>query len=338
MRFKKKFFIEGILIILAVLSLFWMAENVGAQPSAGQPDNDPYVPAGITQPYYGPAVPASYLPTGFPGPEGYYTLVGTDHCGVPGNQWCYGWGWYENGVLMEVYNGLWSCIPYACDYYLCWNGSDPQTESCTDYRYWPVSGPPPGNGKQSCNSNRSVGDPVDVATGNKYEEVLDLSVSTPGIPLEFRRSYNSNGALNGPLGYGWTHNYNVKITTFLTTPIMRVIVWDTDGRPLYYSQDQRTYSDGMHFVPDSGITKDRLRQDSTTNNYILRRKENNLTYTFSSSGQLQTISDPNGNTLTMTYNGANLTQVSNNFGKTLSFQNNHTQVLFHRPCGKQRGC
>jgi hypothetical protein len=43
-------------------------------------------------------------------------------------------------------------------------------------------------GDPGCNS---VKNPTNVATGNKYEEVLDLSISTPGIPLEFRRSYNS---------------------------------------------------------------------------------------------------------------------------------------------------
>jgi YD repeat-containing protein len=76
----------------------------------------------------------------------------------------------------------------------------------------------------------------------------------------------------------------------------------------------------MHFVPDSGITKDKLRQDSSTNQYILRRKKGNLTYVFGSDGKLLTISDPNGNTLTMTYSGGLLTQISNNFGRTISIQ------------------
>ncbi len=168
--------------------------------------------------------------------------------------------------------------------------------------------------------NNSVGNPTNVATGNKYEEVLDLSISTSGIPLEFRRSYNSQVSEDGPLGYGWTHNFEVGITVLSTTPIQRVIVWDGDGRALYFTQDSRTYSDGTHFLPDSGITKDRLRQDSTTSQYILRRKQGNLTYTFSPTGQLQTISDPNGNTLTMTYTGGLLTQVSNNFGKAIFIQ------------------
>ena len=44
-----------------------------------------------------------------------------------------------------------------------------------------------------------VKNPVNVATGNKYEEILDLSISTPGLPLEIRRSYNSQ------VSFRWSH-------------------------------------------------------------------------------------------------------------------------------------
>lgn len=57
----------------------------------------------------------------------------------------------------------------------------------------------------------NVKNPTNVATGNKYEEVLDLSVSTSGIPLEFRRSYNNQVSDDGPLGYGWTHTYDLLL-------------------------------------------------------------------------------------------------------------------------------
>jgi YD repeat-containing protein len=185
----------------------------------------------------------------------------------------------------------------------------------------PNPGTPDGNsaaenGKPS--SCDAVGNPTNVATGNKYEEVLDLSISTPGIPLEFRRSYNSQASSDGPLGYGWRHNYQIAITVLATTPIKRVIVWDGDGRALYYSQDTRTYTDGYdHFVPDSGITKDRLH--ASTSQYIFSRKQGNLTYTFNfSDGKLLTIADANGNSLTFGYSGALLTQVLNNFGKAIT--------------------
>ena len=67
-----------------------------------------------------------------------------------------------------------------------------------------------------------VGNPTNVATGNKYEEVLDLSLSTPGMPLEFRRSYNSQVPSDGPLGYGWTHNYDLSVQVVQETAPKRM--------------------------------------------------------------------------------------------------------------------
>jgi RHS repeat-associated protein len=174
-------------------------------------------------------------------------------------------------------------------------------------------------GKPACDN--SAGDPVNVATGNKYEEALDLTISTPGISLEFRRSYNNQGASDGPLGHGWTHNYDLAVQVVQTTPSKRAIVWDADGRALYFSQINQTYSDEIHFSGESGV-KDRLKQVISTGEYFLRRKEGNLTYRFGSDGKLLQISDPNGNTITLTYTGELLAQVSNNFGKALLFQYN----------------
>ncbi len=164
-----------------------------------------------------------------------------------------------------------------------------------------------------------MGNPINVATGNKYEEVLDLKVSTPGIPLEFRRAYNSQSNDDGPLGYAWTHNFGLSVQVIDGTPPKQVIVWDSDGRALYFTEISRATE--IIFGGESGI-KDRLKQIISTGEYFLRRKKNNLTYKFGSDGKLLQISDANGNTLTMAYTGGLLTQVSNNFGKTISIGHN----------------
>jgi len=169
----------------------------------------------------------------------------------------------------------------------------------------------------------SVGNPTNVATGNKYEEVLDLTIPTPGIPLEFRRSYNSQITFDGPLGYGWTHTYDLLLQVVQTSP-KRIRMWDSDGRALYFSEVQQTPTEIL-FGGESGV-KDRLKQVISTGEYFLRRKEGNLTYKFGSDGKLLEISDPNGNSQTLTYAGGLLTQVSNNFGKTLSIQYNGSRI------------
>jgi hypothetical protein len=123
------------------------------------------------------------------------------------------------------------------------------------------------------------------------------------------------------LGYRWTHNYDLSVQVIETIPNIRVIVWDEDGRALYFTQVRQTIADEIPFSGESGV-KDRLKQVISTGEYILRRKEGNLTHKFSSGGALTEISDSRGNALTFAYNGSLLTQVSDNFGKSLSIQYN----------------
>ena len=168
-------------------------------------------------------------------------------------------------------------------------------------------------------TNITAGNPTNIATGNKYEEVLDLSIFTPGIPLEFRRSYNSQVLSDGSLGFGWTHTYDVSVQVVQDTAPKRVIIWDSDGKALYFNEISRATE--IIFAGESGV-KDRLKQVISTGEYFLRRKEGNLTYRFASDGSLTQISDFNGNAITFTYTGGLLTQVSDNFGKSLSIQYN----------------
>ncbi len=169
-----------------------------------------------------------------------------------------------------------------------------------------------------------AGNPTNVATGNKYEEVLDLSISTPGIPLEFRRSYNGQIIFDTPLGYGWTHSFDIILNVVQTSPTKRVRIWDSDGRALHFNQVQQTSTEIL-FGGESRV-KDRLKQVISTGEYFLRRKQGNLTYRFDSNGKLLDISDPNGNTLTLTYTGGLLTQLSNNFGKSLLISYNGNRI------------
>jgi RHS repeat-associated protein len=175
-----------------------------------------------------------------------------------------------------------------------------------------------GESPNSCSTGIFQGNPINVATGNKFEKSLDLTISTPGIPLEFRRSYNSQITFDSPLGYGWTHSYNVSLGVVQTSPTKRIRIWDSDGRALYFSEVQQSSTEIL-FGGESGV-KDRLKHIISTGEYFLRRRESNLIYKFASDGRLTQISDPNGNTLTFSYTGGLLTQVSDNFGKSLWIQ------------------
>lgn len=55
--------------------------------------------------------------------------------------------------------------------------------------------------------------PVDATTGNFWHTFNDLSVPGRGVPLYLSRTYNSLAHNDlGPLGYGWTFNYNMFAT------------------------------------------------------------------------------------------------------------------------------
>src|SRR5439155_1768970 len=54
--------------------------------------------------------------------------------------------------------------------------------------------------------------PVSCATGTFWHQWNDLRVPGRGVPLDFSRTYSSGSAsIDGPLGLGWTDNYNLSL-------------------------------------------------------------------------------------------------------------------------------
>ena len=75
--------------------------------------------------------------------------------------------------------------------------------------------PGPGDGPPRCQN--FAGDPVNIATGNVFVHTTDFKSIVSGLPpelqLTFTRYYNSRTSYTGPLGHGWTHNYNLAVVT-----------------------------------------------------------------------------------------------------------------------------
>lgn len=59
----------------------------------------------------------------------------------------------------------------------------------------------------------TVGGPIQLSTGNMYLTHTDARVGEE--PL--KRTYNSRSAIQGPLGYGWRHTYQLVALTLSTT-------------------------------------------------------------------------------------------------------------------------
>ncbi|HEY4213697.1 MAG TPA: RHS repeat-associated core domain-containing protein [Steroidobacteraceae bacterium] len=60
----------------------------------------------------------------------------------------------------------------------------------------------------------STVDPVSTVTGNNYHDETDLLIKGRGLNYVFTRTYNSTASssqVSGPLGYGWTHSYAMRL-------------------------------------------------------------------------------------------------------------------------------
>ena len=60
----------------------------------------------------------------------------------------------------------------------------------------------------------STADPVSTVTGNNYHDETDITIKGRGLNIAFTRTYNSTPSASktlGPLGYGCTHSYAMKL-------------------------------------------------------------------------------------------------------------------------------
>lgn len=76
---------------------------------------------------------------------------------------------------------------------------------------------------------------VNVHSGALTVSAEDMQVPGRGVPLQMQRSYSSSGSdVPGPLGLGWSHNYDSRI---LITPCNEVIIRGGDGSGLRFVDD-----------------------------------------------------------------------------------------------------
>jgi len=157
------------------------------------------------------------------------------------------------------------------------------------------------------------GDPVNTSTGNFAHQEQDLSIPGPGASLSVQRTYNSQDSYEGPLGEGWSLNYDMRLTS-METKVVEMKV--EDGR-----RDRYVSSDGEEFVPPPGVNAAFVRNADST--YTLTR-EDQTRYNFGDDGFLTSIVTSNELTTTLTYSGTRLTNVTEPGGRTITFTWNIT--------------
>ncbi|MBE7502048.1 MAG: hypothetical protein HS113_17490, partial [Verrucomicrobiales bacterium] len=146
---------------------------------------------------------------------------------------------------------------------------------------------------------------------------VDASAPSPGFPLVFRRTY-AQPILSryrlGPLGRGWSHNWDVYIQTL--TNSYGVTVRGPGGADRFFGQ----YSNGRYTaMPGDNATL------IVTNRTFRLGEADGTTWVFATNapiGPLQYVEDPNGNRITCGYTGALLTSLTHSRGRQFLLQYN----------------
>ncbi|RDH42212.1 DUF6531 domain-containing protein [Zooshikella ganghwensis] len=185
-------------------------------------------------------------------------------------------------------------------------------------------------------NNQVAGDPVNMVSGNMYHHETDFSLPARGIPVIFKRTYNSHIREDGPLGIGWTHSFNHYLSFADLNQSGRIdtIIW-TDGTNakkyikipaasiggngvIQLAQGQADIPDGEYFT----LT----RQAGTQQNQFILKEKTGLTYYFDSvpgkqsdRANLLAIQDRVGNKLTLNYQQGKLISVTDPDKRNINF-------------------
>jgi YD repeat-containing protein len=169
----------------------------------------------------------------------------------------------------------------------------------------------PPEGQADC------GDPINVATGNAFESVLDYTSAGPN-PLTVTRYYNSAvGTPTGAFG-NWTWNYDRKISVSSS----EVDIIRLDGKQIAFFPNG---SGGWEGITDLDL---RLTQTNSTT-WTLTDQDDNLE-TYSQVGGytlLTSIKARNSYTQTLQYNGTEVTSVIDTYGRTLTISYNSSGLI-----------
>ncbi len=194
------------------------------------------------------------------------------------------------------------------------------------------------NGKGGCPQSRGP-NPVDYSTGIKLETATDISFGGQRGRLQLTRTYTSDLAQicdSCPFGRGATHNYAVRLSgSFQVGGAGRVVMPEEGtGRLFSYA---RTDADGaLVFTSTETLAQlaDVVRKLS--NGTFEYRMAGGAVMRFDSSGRLAAQVDPNGNTVTLSYTGPNMTRVTDAVGRsiTLDYDSNGRITRATDPIGR----
>lgn len=158
-----------------------------------------------------------------------------------------------------------------------------------------------------CDLYVDFGSSAQVSNGNLNHTQELFNSRSAVLPAGLTLYYNSLDPHNGSLGSGWSHNYDILLKQ---NPNGSVLVREGNWRYHYYSLSNGSYAsrEGDHSILKKNV-------DGT---FILTDKDGQVRQ-FSGEGKLSSITDRNGNTLTLAYIGNILSSVIDPSGRSVSF-------------------
>jgi RHS repeat-associated protein len=205
-------------------------------------------------------------------------------------------------------------------------------------RYIGADPPAPGISTQTVDPSGTM---ISLSEGNLTETLNVSEIKTSACPtcipsrvnfsnahgISFDVTYNSRDAnglrarLDTVMGFGWTHSYNI----FLFSQLGSMFLVNGDGRITKYKLNP----DGT-FTADTGYFNTLVRK--TRDTFVLTQKDKTR-FTFASVPgtpfsvggpvlRLTQIQDRNNDTVTLAYSNGNLTSVRDTYGRTLTLTYN----------------
>ena len=165
------------------------------------------------------------------------------------------------------------------------------------------------NAESSC--EQKVGDPVNVTTGNMFLEQTDYRLPGFGDGLDITRTYNSRNQTNGLFGVGWSSALDESVVSYGNL-LVRLNL--PDARAIYFVRD----SAGAPFAPLGIMNFSGQIVKNVDNSYTLTFGDGSV-HQFNANGKLTSLTDPRGNTITLTLNGSgNPTTITDASGRTVT--------------------
>ena len=181
---------------------------------------------------------------------------------------------------------------------------------------------PLSNGKNAglcTGTSCCLGNPVNGASGNKYQIETDIAVDL----IEFQRSYNStalplidSAPVNGRIGNFWRHSYQRYVILNTSNPVTVTTVLRSDGKEVAF------YLASNNWETDADV-EDQLEQLTDGQGVPIGWRytpTDNTVEDYAVSGRLLSITDVRGNSQTLSYDTSNrLDRVDTNTGELLQF-------------------